>query len=118
MAKSINLAGTYFASLTEAKEVIHDGVSKGDKIENGKKYEQLKELFVEYCNNDEEKWHVNIEDISHFEYAAKLTSSIEKQDIINENTCFWCIFYSDKPRRDFSVDKALRKLANFRNKNV
>lgn len=108
MGKRITLGGKDFDSLLEAEKFIKESVKKGDVIDissNNLKFSILKELFSDYSNNDEEKWHIDPNTIEKFKFGAKLNGH-EDERTLSENNCFYCIFTNNESR-DFSLKKAL-----------
>jgi len=117
MAKSFTVSGVFFKTISSAKKYLSEGITKGTEITPADyRFNVMFELFVDYCNGSSEKqWHVIPDDISHFRFGPKLYENGSR--IIAETNCFWCVFKSEQPARDFSLDKAITWKANLPSKN-
>lgn len=116
MAKPITLCTHTFKTLTAAKDYFKSeklSLAYRSPVTQGVLFERLKELFLFYSNNSESVWHCAENEVDHFYIANVVVPDHAKKTIEASTKAYWVSFSSDKPDREFSVDKALVFLANY-----
>ncbi|HIG8364380.1 TPA: hypothetical protein ACYEOE_002442 [Klebsiella oxytoca] len=116
MPKPITLREHTFKTLTAAKNYFRDeklSLAYRTPITQGVLFERLKELFLFYSNNSDSVWHCTENEVEHFYIANVVVPDHANKTIEASTKAYWVHFNSDKPDREFSVDKALVFLANY-----
>jgi hypothetical protein len=116
MAKSITLCTHTFKTIEAAKDYFRNeklALTYRSSITQGVLFERLKELFLFYSNHSESVWHCTEHEVDYFYVANVVVPDNAKKMIEASTKAFWVHFNSDKPEREFSVDKALVFIANY-----